>query len=167
MSGITKCFCSILVLMFASLMFAIGPVNTKVFFYVQVGKGLTQLLQTHFPITLPVYHISPPDCNSIVAFTTYWKFWYCCTHCLFGVSECQQLVCTHMFPFIQNWCYLIISNTCIMFPLTQCTIHEYKTGNDVSEFTHSNWITLSYYSSPKHKSLIPKYSIHFSHFCTQ
>ena len=36
------------------------------------------------------------------------------------------------------------------FPLTQCTIHEYKTGNDVSEFTHSNWITLSYYSSPKH-----------------
>ena len=32
-----------------------------------------------------------------------------------------------------------------MFPLTQCTIHEYKAGNDVSEFTHSNWITLSYY----------------------
>ena len=36
----------------------------------------------------------------------------------------------------------------ITFPLTQCAIHEYKTGNDVSEFTHSNWITLSYYSSP-------------------
>ena len=47
------------------------------------------------------------------------------------------------------------------------TIHEYKTGNDVSEFTHSNWITLSYYSSPKHKNLIPKYSIHFSHFCVE
>ena len=29
-------------------------------------------------------------------------------------------------------------------------IHEYKAGNDVSEFTHSNCITLSYYSSPKH-----------------
>ena len=42
-----------------------------------------------------------------------------------------------------------------------------KTGNDVSEFMHSNWTTLSYYSSPKHKSLIPKYLIHFSHFCTQ
>ena len=56
---------------------------------------------------------------------------------------------------------------CIMFPLTLVTIHEYKTGNDVSEFTHSNWITLSYYSSPTHKSLIPKYSIHFFHFCTQ
>ena len=41
------------------------------------------------------------------------------------------------------------------------------TGNNVSEFMHSNWITLSYYSSPKHKSLIPKYLIHFSHFCTQ
>ena len=40
--------------------------------------------------------------------------------------------------------------TLIMFPLTLCTIHEYKAGNDVSEFTHSNWITLSYYSSPKH-----------------
>ena len=51
--------------------------------------------------------------------------------------------------------------------MTLCTIHEYKTGNNVSDFMHSNWITLSYYSSPKHKSLIPKYVIHFSHFCTQ
>ena len=42
-------------------------------------------------------------------FTTNWKFWYCCTHCLFGVNECQWLVCTHTFPFIPNWCYLIIS----------------------------------------------------------
>ena len=40
--------------------------------------------------------------------------------------------------------------------LTQCTISEYKTGNNVSKFTYSNCITLSYYSSPKHKSLIPK-----------
>ena len=37
-----------------------------------------------------------------------------------------------------------------MFPLTLCTIDEYKPGNDVSEFMHSNWITLSYYSSPTH-----------------
>ena len=59
------------------------------------------------------------------------------------------------------------TNTCITFPLTWCTSHEYKTGNDVSEFKHSNWITLSYHSSPIHKSLIPKYLIHFSHFCTQ
>ena len=42
-----------------------------------------------------------------------------------------------------------------------------KTGNNVSEFMHSNWIMLSYYSSLKHKSLLPKYLIHFSHFCTQ
>ena len=28
-----------------------------------------------------------------------------------------------------------------MFPLTLYTIHEYKVGNDVSEFMHSNWIT--------------------------
>ena len=33
-------------------------------------------------------------------------------------------------------------------------ITEQKTDNDVSKFTHSNWIMLSYYSSPKHKSLI-------------
>ena len=40
--------------------------------------------------------------------------------------------------------------------------YKAKAGNDVSEFTHSNWITLSYYSSPKHKSLIPKYLIHIN-----
>ena len=90
----------------------------------------------------------PYRCNSIVAFTTYWKFWCCCIHCLFGVNECQPLVYTHTFQFIPTWCYLIVSHTCIMFLLTQCTIHEYKTGNDVSKFTHSNCITLSYYSSP-------------------
>ena len=43
------------------------------------------------------------ECNSIVAFTTYWKFWCCCIHCLFGVNECQQLVYTHTFPFIPTW----------------------------------------------------------------
>ena len=37
-----------------------------------------------------------------------------------------------------------------MFPLTLCTIHEYKAGNNVSKFMHSNCITLSYNSSPKH-----------------
>ena len=83
-------------------------------------------------------------CNSIVVFTTYWKFRCCCIHCLFGVNECQRLVYTHTFPFIPTWC-LIVSCTCITFLLT---IHEYKTGNNVSKFTHSNYITLSYYSSP-------------------
>ena len=52
----------------------------------------------------------------------------------------------------------LIPNTYITFLLTRCSIHEYKTGNDVSEFMYSNWITLSYYSSPKHKSLIPNIS---------
>ena len=84
----------------------------------------------------------------VVVFTTNWWFWCCCTHCPFSVNECQQLVCTHTFPFILNWCYLIVSHRYITFPLTQCTIHEYKTGSNVSEFTHSNCITLSYYSSP-------------------
>ena len=39
-----------------------------------------------------------------------------------------------------------------------------KTGNIVSEFTQSNWITLSYSSSPKHNSLLPKYLKHSFHF---
>ena len=34
-----------------------------------------------------------------------------------------------------------------------------KMGNNVSEFMYLNWITLSYYSSLKHKSLIPRYLI--------
>ena len=84
----------------------------------------------------------------VVNFTTYWKFWCCCIHCSFSINECQWLVYTHTFPFIPTWYYLVIANTCITFPLTQYTIHEYKTGNNDSEFTHSNWITLSYYSSP-------------------
>ena len=92
--------------------------------------------------------VKPCYCNSIVVFTTNWKFWCCCIHCLFSVNECQWLVYTHTFPFIPTWCYLIVSHTCITFLLTQCTIHEYKTGNNISEFTHSNCITLSYYSSP-------------------
>ena len=63
----------------------------------------------------------------------------------------QPLVYIHTFPFIPNMILFSNSNNStrpIMFPLTLCTIHEYKTDNDVSEFMHSNWITLSYYSSP-------------------
>ena len=47
-------------------------------------------------------------CNSIVAFTTNWKFRCCCIHCLFGVNECQQLVYTHIFSFIPTWHYFQI-----------------------------------------------------------
>ena len=36
--------------------------------------------------------------------------------------------------------------------LTLCHNYRAKTGNNVSKFTHSNWMTKSYYSSPKHKS---------------
>ena len=78
-----------------------------------------------------------------------------------NVNDLFTLTHFHLFQLYN------IPNTCITFPLTQFTSHEYKTGNDVSEFTHSSWITWSYHSSPKHKSLIPKYLIHFSYFCTQ
>ena len=104
-------------------------------------------------------------CNSIVVFTTYWKFWCHCIHCLFGVNECQQLVNTFILP--SNMILFSDSNDStisITFPLTLYTIHEYKTGNNISEFMHSNWITLSYYSGLTHMSLIPKC---FTHFCTQ
>ena len=65
----------------------------------------------HHHITASPFHLnmvwfSPPCyCNSIVAFTTNWKFWCCCIHCLFGVNECQWLVYTHTFPFIPTWYY--------------------------------------------------------------
>ena len=48
-----------------------------------------------------------------------------------------------------------------------CMNYRTKTGNNVSEFTHLNWITLSYYSHRKHKSLITRYLIHFSDFHTK
>ena len=79
----------------------------------------------------------------------------------------MSMTCLHSYISIYSNLILINdsndSTISITFPLTLCTIHEYKTGNDVSEFTHSNWITLSYYSSPTHKSPIPKYLIHFFH----
>ena len=48
----------------------------------------------------------------------------------------------YLFPYIQN--------------MTLGIIHKYraKAGNNVSEFTHLNWMTKYYYSSPKHKSLL-------------
>ena len=64
------------------------------------------------------------------------------------INNCQPPVYTFTLSFIPTWYYLVIQNTYITFLLAQCTSHEYKTGNDVSEFTHSNWILLSYYSSP-------------------
>ena len=87
------------------------------------------------------------SCNSIVAFTTNWKFWCCCIHCLFGVNECQWLVYTHTFPFIPTWCYLIVSHTCITFLLTQCTIHTRLVTMSASLHTQTVLHSL-YYSSP-------------------
>ena len=50
--------------------------------------------------------------------------------------------------------------------LTPCTKYRAMTSNNVIKFMHSNWITQSYYSSPKLSSLIPGYFIHFSHLGT-
>ena len=56
-----------------------------------------------------------------------------------------------MIPVIYSFIhtlFLLIQN------MTLGTIHKYraKIGNNVSEFMHSNWMTKSYYSGPKHKS---------------
>ena len=40
--------------------------------------------------------------------------------------------------------------------LTLCMKYRAKTSNNVIEFMHLNWITPSYYSSSRHKSLLPK-----------
>ena len=42
---------------------------------------------THHPLIWA--NKMPQQCNSIVVFTTNWKFWCCCIHCLFSVNECQ------------------------------------------------------------------------------
>ena len=52
--------------------------------------------------------------------------------------------------------YYVVTQT--YFP-GLCTNYRAKTGNNVSEFTHSNCIMPSYYSSPKYKSLFHKYLI--------
>ena len=51
----------------------------------------------------------------------------------------------------------------LLFAGSKHVLH-FDDSSTVSEFTYPNWIALSYYSCPKHKSLLPKYLIHF---CTQ
>ena len=65
---------------------------------------------------------------------------YLMFHIKINDDSCDLLFIHTLFPWIQN--------------MTLGTIHKYRTkiGNNVSEFTHSNWMTKSYYSSPKHKS---------------
>ena len=75
------------------------------------------------------------------------------------VIESKHFVLHSHNPFI-NWWFQI----CITISLTPCMIYIAKTSNIHSKFTHSNWITLSCYSSPKHKSLLPKYLFHFSNY---
>ena len=73
----------------------------------------------------------------------------------------MSMTCLHSYiPIYSN--LILFNDLKYMYHVSAdwCTSHEHKTGNDVSKFMHSNWITLSYHSSPKHKSLIPKYSIH-------
>ena len=69
---------------------------------------------------------------------------------------------THFHLFQINIIYWY--QTYITFPWLLAQFTEQKTGNDAIEFIHSNWITLSYYSSNKHKSLLHRYLMHLSDF---
>ena len=84
------------------------------------------------------------------------------------INQCPQLAYTHA-SIYSNLILFNDSKYMYRISMTLHPIYEYraKTGNNVSEFTHLFWIMPSYYSSPKHKSLLPKYLIHFSYFCTQ
>ena len=54
-----------------------------------------------------------------------------------------------------------IPNTCILFQSTLCPIYQFraKTGNNVSEFMYSIWMTKSYYSSPKYRICFNRFTI--------
>ena len=45
-----------------------------------------------------------------------------------------------------------------MFPGLHVQITEQKTGNNVSKFKNSNWITQSYYSCPKSRVDFNRYN---------
>ena len=67
-------------------------------------------------------------------------------------NESPQLVYTHVSIYSN---LILFNNSKYMYHvwMTLCPIYQFwaKTSNNVSEFTHSNWIMPSYYSSPKHK----------------
>ena len=66
------------------------------------------------------------------------------------VNDLFTLSCPHLF---QIYYYVISPKYKYLIDqlFLQPNNSKPKTGNNVSEFTHSNCITLSYYSSPKHK----------------
>ena len=88
------------------------------------------------------------NCNSIVAFTTNWKYdvaVFTVYSVLMNVNDLLTLTHFDIFQLDINFKYTYhISADSVLNSWIQ-------TGNDVSKFTHSNCIMLSYYSSPKHK----------------
>ena len=56
---------------------------------------------------------------------------------------------------------------CFTISMTPFTIYRAKNGNIQSEFTYSNWITLSTIQALNIKNLFPKYLLHFSHHHAQ
>ena len=75
-----------------------------------------------------------------------------------GYISLQLINVNNLLAFTQSFYYLLIPNM-YYISLTPCINYRAKFGNNVSEFTYSNWITQSYYSSPLHR-----YLIHFSDY---
>ena len=71
---------------------------------------------------------------------------------IFRLIRIQRLVYPLTLSFIPDWCYAS-QNTYITLnnSFANIIIPSQKLVTMSASFTHSNWITLSYYSSPKHK----------------
>ena len=71
----------------------------------------------------------------------------------------EYLLC----PVLMNVNNLFALTQAHLFPIdsgyTHCK-YRARTDNNVSEFTHSNWITQSYYSSPKCRADFNKYMLY-------
>ena len=61
-------------------------------------------------------------CNSIVAFTTNWKFWFCCIHSLLGVSIYSKLILFQI--HVSHFCWLevqVMNTRLVMMSVNLCT----------------------------------------------
>ena len=71
------------------------------------------------------------------------------------LPKVNNFFCLHSYmnPIYSNLMLFNDSKYMYNIWMTLCPIYQFraKTSNNVSEFMHSNWIMLSYYSSPKHK----------------
>ena len=83
-------------------------------------------------------------------FIQQWFFFF--SFVMVVINEGQQLVYTHA-SIYSNLIFFNDYKYMYHVWMTLCPIYQFQaeTGNNVSEFLYSNWITPSYYLSSKHK----------------